>query len=77
MTRDRRSNRMKPNCPPDRDAAACAATATSASEHEPNSQIQAATIARRPDLPRSMPSIRSPECPDGASAKDAGAIQCP
>ena len=47
MTRDRRSNRMKPNRPPDRGGDACAATATGVAEPGSNGRIQTAMIARR------------------------------
>jgi hypothetical protein len=49
MTRDRRFNRMKPNCPPDRGGDAWATTTTGARAPSPKGQIQAVMIARRLD----------------------------
>ena len=49
MTRDRRSNSMKPNCPPDRGGDVCAATAIGVLDDAPNGQVQAAMMVRRPD----------------------------
>jgi hypothetical protein len=45
MTRDRRSNRMKPNCPPAGDPDVWAATITGALGQAPKHQIQALLIA--------------------------------
>ena len=74
MTRDRHSDRVKPKRPPDRGGDACVATATDVAERAPSSQIPVVTIARRLAWVRSMPARCPPECPDGASAKDAAAF---
>jgi hypothetical protein len=47
MTPNRRSNRTKPNRPPERSVDACAATAMDVAERRPGGQITAVTIARK------------------------------
>lgn len=49
MIRDRRSNRMKPDCPPDRDGNACVTTTTRARPPSRKGQTQAVMAAQRFD----------------------------
>ena len=77
MTPDRRSNRVKPNRPPDRGADACAATATDVAERGPSGQIPAVTIARRLVWRPPMPARCPPELSRGGIGKGCRGIQYP
>ena len=75
MTRYRRSNPTKPNCPPGRSGAVCAATAIGVPDHAPKrSDPGCDDGSGRPDCRGPRLQSRCSECSDDASAKDPAAF---